>query len=1192
MKTIKVLQRLQVITGIACLWLFVFFVGGECLAQVDNPGKKYRITLNYPNTTVATVLKAIEQQTGLHFFYNNNSVKLDQKIAVVVKNELLDSVLDKLLGEAYRYIFEKDLIILTPRSAITKGQLTILGIVKDESNKPFAGASVVEAGTGNGIATDADGRFILTVKRGCTINISFMGYKTHTFKIKDGVLRYNVKLKPDTKEVEEVTVIGYGERNQKNIIGAVSGVKGDDIKEIPSASIENLLQGRMAGVEITNSSGAPGGGGAIIAIRGYNSMIDQNSLRMSDYGEPLYVIDGVPVQGFTSPITGSNTLSSIDPASIESIEVLKDAASAAIYGSRAGRGVILITTKKGREGRAKFSANVSYSLSQLPTAPEQTGGKAVRNYLYKSLENLRRPYKDPLSGLSQFPENMLEGYNTAQYGGTYNSFWQSAAIGYKYDPYRPPLADVIHDSLNPLFNNSTNWYEYMFRTARVLNANIQAIGGSDKVTYLIGAGFYDEKGIVKGSDFSRINFITNLNAKPIRNLSVDSRIAFSYMGRHRGGSTGGSKIEYLSVDPRKASSLSPASGPILDKMLQSINLTNERNENYDIRTSLNLEYNILQGLRFRTSGSVHMTIQALNLFQPRTIVEEKLNKTTGETARNLNWVNENILTFNKSFNDVHNLEMMFGLSFQKGVENIISAEGFGSISEKIHYIYKGFPELPPTGFNTNLKILQHAFTDRLEQALLSSFGRIAYNYNYRYLMEATLRRDGSSVFGSNNKYATFPAFAIGWGFSEEPFMKRMWWLNQGKLRISYGRSGETYPDPYKAFGLLQPGGEYYGRPKIETDNSLYGGMINRDLKWVLHDQYDIGLDLAFLDYALKIKVDYYNRRSHGILAASKLPKSIYLYETKVVNANDAANEGIEFELQADLFRPEKKRDFSWRTRFNISHNRNYLVNTFDNKDVGLPNGIPYHMLGRPLYMLWTFEDGPVYGNKADIPDTYDSEGRKHILYLADKVYPFGVGMKEIKDLNGDYKIDYLDQRYQGTTLPKASGGWSNEFKYKNFDLTMLFTFTLNRKMLNAAKWESLNPEEAASKQLLIDLQKVKFWEKPGDENIPGILPMLSAWDKTMLQYYPIFSSNIENVSYLKLKTLTLGYTFPTELTKKMHISGLRLFLTGEYLFTLTNYSGPDPETVPFMGAPDYAGKDYFRAYPLARKMTFGLSINL
>lgn len=1067
---------------------------------------------------------------------------------------------------------------------------SITGVVTDEAGEPLAGARLKIGGKVNGV-TDVNGKFSLkNVSDGASVEVSFVGYTPQKFVVKSGTTTYKIKMKSSAKVTDEVTVIGYGERNTKNIIGAVAQVKGDAIKEIPSSSLENLLQGRMAGVEITNSSGAPGGGGAIIAIRGYNSMIDQSSQRLQDYGDPLYVIDGVPVQGFSSPVTGANTLSSIDPATIESIEVLKDAASAAIYGSRAGRGVILITTKKGREGKARFSANVSYSISHLPMAPLQIGGKAVRDYLIKADENLRRPYKDPTAGLSLYPENKIEAVGVSRLGGAYGGPWSRAVAGYTYNPHQPAIANALQDSLNPLYNNSTNWYEYAFRPAQVLNANLQASGGSEKFNYLIGLGVYDEKGIAKGSDFTRVNYITNLSVQPLKNLTVDSRFSISYTGRHRGGSTGGSRIETLAIDPRKVSSLAPGHGSILEDMLKATNMTNERNENYDFRGSFYLNYNFLPGLTFKTSASAHMTLQALNLYQPAAISETKFNTTTGKLDRSLGLTNENLLTYNKSINDTHNIEVLLGQSFEHNVVNNLYAVGLGSVSDKIHYIYKNFPQLPPQGSTTQIRIMQNAFSDRLEQALVSTFGRLAYNYKYRYLAEFTLRRDGSSVFGSNNKYAVFPALALGWSFSEEPFMRRAWWLNHGKFRASWGRSGETYPDPYKAFGLLLPGGEYNGRPSLNVDNSLTGGMINRDLKWVLHDQVDLGVDLSFLDHRLKVKADVYHRRSHGILFPARLPRFLYLYEHQTVNANDAVNRGIEFELQGDIFRPEDPRGFSWRTRFNISHNDNYLLSTFDNRDVGMSSDVPIHMLGRGLYLLYAWVDGPIYATNDEVPITYDTQGRAHKYHLANKMYPFGAGMKRVYDLNADGRADVLDKKLIGTTLPLATGGWANELKYKDFDLSTLVTFTIRRKMINKAKWESLAPKEAASKPVMADFRKLDFWEKPGDERRAGVLPMISLWDDVMMQNKAVFESNVEDVSYFKLKTVTLGYTLPTALSQKLRLSGLRFFLTGENLFTLTNYSGPDPETVPFMGMG--AGIDNYKAYPLARKVTLGMTINL
>lgn len=1165
------------------------------LASAQN--KETRFTVTFENEKLVGVLNYLEKNSDYKFTFNSKDLnEYKHSVNNVFNRATLDQVLDYVLkGSPFTYRLNNDIevSILKKKAYKKKEVYKLTGTVYDNRKNTLPGATIFVKGTNIGCATDVNGVFTTGVyqKKGELI-ITSIGYqkKIVSYDVNNPV---TIVLQEDISDLGEVTIVGYGERKKRDLISSVSTVKGKDIQEVPSASIENLIQGKMAGVEITNTSGAPGGGGAIIAIRGYNSMIDQNQLRLNDYGEPLYVIDGIPVQGFTSPITGTNTLSSIDPSTIESIEVLKDASSAAIYGSRAGRGVILITTKQGKEGKIRFSANASHSWSILPSSPEQTGGLAARRYALLALKNMRRPYTDPTSNISTFPIDRYEAFNVYQLGGVYDYFWNKASKGFIYDPSRPesPIIAPIQDSLNNYYNNSTDWYRYAFRVGKVLNANIQASGGGQKYNYLIGTGIYNEKGIAYGSDFTRVNFLTNLRINPVKKIMLDTRFSLSYLGRHRGNVSGGwggaQKIERIPVDPRKASSFLPGGGVIEEKLLEAINQQMEKNENFDIKASILLNYQINDNLSFRSSGSTNLGIQALDTFKPSILSSNSLSTAEGQVGRYLKVLNENLLTYKKSFNEKHNVEFIAGLSLEKDRRNLILAQGVGGANDKVHYIYKGFPELPSVDIATDLKILQHAQTNLFESSLVSVFGRLSYNYKQKYLAEFTIRRDGSSVFGDKNKYANFPAGAIGWSFSEEKFMDWAWWLSYGKIRASYGRSGETYPDPYKAHGILLPGGEFLGRPLLNVDRSNWGGMINRELKWVIHDQFDVGLDIDLFEHRLKLKADYYHRKSHGVLAPSKLPKTIYLYDNKVRNANDAINRGVELEVQADIIRKE---NFSWRINFNASHNENMLCGTFDSRDVGLPNGIPYHMIGRPLYMLYTFVDGKVYGTPEEIPFVYDINGEKHPLYLANKRYPFAPGMKRIKDLNGDYQVNYLDQRYKGSSLPKVTGGLASEIKYKNFDLSLQFTYSLGRNMINQAKWESLNPEDVITgKPILTDLSKLTFWEKPGDENIPGVLPMISLWDKTMLQYHAIISSNVEKVNYVKLKTFTLGYNFPKAWIEKVNLSKVRVFFTGENLFTLTNYSGPDPEVVPIIGV--YPGSDNYRNYPLSRKFTLGLSID-
>lgn len=1167
------------------LILFLFIMSQQLWAQQAS-----RFTVQFKDVTLNEVFLYLEKNSDYTFTYNSNMVKnADWKITGEFTNATIEQILTfTMRNSPFKYeIADKHVVISRNEPQIRA--FPIQGRVTDAKGDPLPGVTIVIEGTRIGFASDHNGNFSATVptEKGI-LEFSFVGFKKQKKAFESGK-KIVVKMQEDVSDLDEVTIIGYGERKKREMIGSVSSVKAEDIKEIPSASIENLLQGRMAGVEITNMSGAPGGGGAVVAVRGYNSLIDQSSLAMSDYGEPLYVIDGIPVQGYTSPVTGTNTLSSIDPSTIESIEVLKDAASAAIYGSRAGRGVILITTKKGREGDAKFSANASYTFSILPSSPIQTGGRDARRYALQALKNGKRPYKDPQTGVYKFPSSVDEAYGLHSFGGVYDMLWGKTMSGISSDG-RNPVNSFVQDSLNPFYNNSTDWFRYAFRTGKVLNANLQASGGSAKMRYLVGAGVYDEKGIAYGSDFTRVNFLTNLNITPIKNMVLDSRISLTYMGRTRGngGSKWGSatKIERMPVDPKKTPSFLPGGGTVEEQLLQSINEQQEKNESYDIKASLVLNYEFAPGFKLSVNGSGSYSMGILNLFLPTTLTEDGLNTSSFELERHLSLLNENILSYRKSFVDKHNVELMAGFSLQKNIANLNTGKGRGGASDKVHYIYQGFPELPAANIQTQDVILQHAGSQLEETAMISWFARLAYNYRERYLFELTMRQDGSSVFGSENKYATFPAAAIGWAFSEEKFMDWAWWLSYAKFRLSYGRQGEVFPDPYRAHGLLIPGGDFLGRPVMSVDDDALhnGGMINRALKWVKHDQYDIGFDFDLLDYRLKFKCDYYYRWSTGVLANTKLPATIYVYDNQPQNAHDISNEGIELEVVADWIRTS---NWSWRMRFNASRNWNRLKDTYNNKDVGYPSHVPDHMLGRPLYGMYLFEEGKIYESLDQIPIYYDVNGNKHYAFLANNQYPFGVGMKAIKDLNGDGKADYLDKSYQGQTIPKIYGGIANEIRWKNLDVSILFNYSLGRKMINAYGYESLNHEAAISgKNIYMDLNKLTFWQKPGDANIEGILPQLAYFDNTMMQFYPQISSNLETVNYIKLKQLTVGYNFPKSWVKRIHLDDVRLFFTGENLFTWTNYSGEDPEVVSI-----FDGIDNFTAYPLARKLTIGLTVN-
>ena len=533
-----------------------------------------RLDLKVKNASLESVMNDIRTQSEYSFFFDDIAVKKISNITLDLKGATIEEVLATCLkntGFSFR-VLDKTIILFREQAKNDKKKLFIIqGKVLDENNKPMPGVTVLLDSTKVGTSTDIAGHFVLPLPEAKgTLVFSFIGYKTQKVKYTDGKL-VMVKMQADVSGLDEVQVVAYGSQKKRTLVSSISTLKADEMKELPTHSLESLLQGHMAGVEVNNLSGAPGGGGAIVAIRGYNSFFVDGEGSDRNYGTPLYVVDGVPMQAFTSPITGTNTLSDLDPSMIESIEVLKDAASAAIYGSRAGNGVILITTKKGRAGKAQFVANASYSASWLPETIKVWGGNIIRNYNMNAYRNTVKPYQSA-NGKWVIPNSYEEVYKYTKNNDfpIYNYFFGNRDGGQN--------AYMLQDSLNPFYNNSTDWNRYAYRTAKVYNANLQASGGSENFRYMIGAGYYKEEGIMIGTDFERVNVITNLSAQPTKKIQLDNQISLSYSDRSRGGRGGsGQKIEGISVDPNTQSSLLPGSDYIKDNLLEALNNNIEKN---------------------------------------------------------------------------------------------------------------------------------------------------------------------------------------------------------------------------------------------------------------------------------------------------------------------------------------------------------------------------------------------------------------------------------------------------------------------------------------------------------------------------------------------------------------------------------------------------------------------------------------
>lgn len=1148
------------------IWILLLAVG-LCTPAVAQRIKT--VDLKLESATLEQLFEELSRQTGVKFLYNAELVQGKKRIDVSGRGVPFTQVLDRILptvGLDYAHMGNQVIVRRSDKAPVEAAKprtYEVKGRVLDSKGAAMPGATVIVDADGRtaGTTADAQGRFSVAspVEEGM-LRVSFVGYKSRSVKFYAGT-EVEVRLEEDTA-IDEVTVIGYGVRKKRQVVGAISTVKAEDLQDVPAPSLDAMLQGRVAGLGITSQSGSPGSGSTSMAIRGYNSLLDDEAGYKSS-GSPLYVIDGVPVHSFTSPVTGTNTIAEIDPSTIESVEVCKDAASAAIYGSRAANGVILITTKKGREGRATFSANVSYSVAELPVAPDQLGGRMERIHYMRMAMATSGAYYDKASGTYRYPTTYEEA---ALNGVNFDLFWNR---GQGMD-----ALPLVQDSLNAFYNNSTNWYKYMFRKGKVVNANIQASGGNATMNYLVGGGVYKETGIMPGSDFLRGNVIVNLSVNPVRNVTLDNRTYLAYTDRSRGqGGGAGGAFESLTIDPRYQSSLYSSGGSVEQKVLQMLNGQSEENTSYRLRESLVLSWQIIPGLTVSTSASMDFNQVNQNFFRPGYLDPAyRESKSTGTVERDVLLSNENLINYSFSAGK-NNFDLLAGLSFDANRIWTIGGYGLGGPSDNVYYVSGAFPDMvydPVSDYYRAMMRYQSNFT---ETAMTSYFGRIAYNYDERYLLEATLRRDGSSVFGPEVRWATFPSVAVGWAFSEEKFMKWAWWLNFGKVRTSWGQTGSQFGIPYLAQGLMEPGYKFDGVQGMRPS-----GVVNRKLRWEQADQYDVGLDLDMFDHRFSLSVDWYHKYTRSLIYRVPMPGDMY-GEANIQwrNAMAVSNDGVEIEAKVDIFRRE---DFSWRTRLNVSRNWNRFRESYSGLDI--TNDM---VIGKPLSGIWLYKDEGFIQSEADIPFYYDEEGKKHLLSPdGDDAFSFKPGMRKIADLNGDGQINEDDRYYAGSALPTFYGGWAHELRWKNFDLTLFFTFTLGRNMINTFRYKTVQGEDHTSRPIFSQISPGDFWQQAGDN---ASFPAYGFYSNASMQYTGMFSSNLEKVHYCKLKQLTLGYTLPQHIARKVRLSGLRIFVTGENLFSLSNYSGLDPEVVSV-----HTGIDNGAAYPLSRKWTIGLTINL
>lgn len=1171
------------------LTAFLLLIG---LMNVYAKGNSQTISFSGKNVSLEKVIQVIESQTEYLVFCNKDDLNKAKPVTLDVEKATLENFLTLALrDQPLIYEISSKTIVITERARPVKVSdllgksidvadhfFPIKGRVTDSVGNAIPNSTVTVKGRNIKAAADHKGDFVINAGEGDILLITSVGYEPKEIKVQSDLLFYDVQLRMKKSSLDEVVVVAYGSTTQRELTGSVSTVKAKEIQNIPSVSIANLLQGRVAGMDVTNMSGAPGGGGIGVVIRGYNSLDVEQERR---YSNPLWVVDGVPLNSFTSPVTGTNLLADINPDMIETIQVLKDASAAAIYGSRAANGVIIVTTKKGMKNqKASFSVNASQTVSILPSLPAITIGNEERWVRLRAFQNNPSAYIDPETQRYVYPTTLKEVYDNP--GSSLDYFWTPQTLGNMSNGM------YFQDSLNPYYNNATNFFPMYYETGKVTNANFQTFGGDQKMTYGIGAGFYNEAGILKGSGFNRIDLNTSMNVAPTSWITVDARLNASLSNRKRGYKPeseylqSAPQLETVPGDPFTMSSLLPGEGSeVWNYILSKLSKTNETNKSTRVRSNIKVSFNLLPGLIFSTSGAADYSQEKRNYFMPSDLTVTRRNKTMGEAAINLMALNENLLSFQRTINGDHNFNAIAGLSYQYD-----RMEYNGGSAENIptNRIYYASPQLPQlgqesVGGTTNYIALQRYQSDMTEKSLVSYFGRLEYNFQQKYLLSLAFRRDGSSVFGANNKWGTFPSIGAGYNFADD-----LKWsvLNFGKIRASWGRSGMQFYKPYLALGVLNVGMPYQGNANLIPD--WFEGLYNRDLSWEQTDQYDIGIDLEFQDSRLSIISDYYYRYTDKLLNRVNIPGggTYASYYTQWRNAAAISNEGVELMIRYEIIR---KPGLYWKIGVNGAKNWNRFAKSYNGRDDQISID-RFRIIGKPLNGIWVYQTLGFVNNQSDLPLYYNNVGQSN--YYAPNFNPrsyYKPGDYLYLDVNGSGDFGNDDYINAGSALPVASGGLVNEFRYKNFDCNFNFTFQLGRHILNNMIAESAATDLTVyfMHPLLYDYRGVSFWAQKGDE---PTLPknQLEAFAKYLFSQPT--ARFVQNVNWLKWKTMTLGYNFRGASIKQLGFSQLRFFLTGENLMTITNYKGLDPETVDLA-----TGQDSGRNYPLARRFTFGLTAN-
>ena len=1086
------------------------------LSAVCATASAQRVTLDMQNAKLEKVLGQITQQTGLVFNYTRPTINPDKRVSVSVKQAELESVLRQLFdADGIVYEIKDGKVYLADRKggvnpppALSAARQRYAGRIVDAAGNPVVGASVVIRGSTTGVSSDIDGRFAIEAREGEVLSVSFVGYTPQTITLGAKTM-LTLTLREDTSELEEVVVVGYGTQRRSLVTSAISKVQMNESNMRQVASPTQLLSGRVAGVTTSTGSGNLGSGERMV-IRGSSSLSAGN--------EPLYVIDGIPITNTNANLVDfgedMSSLATLNISDIESIEVLKDAASAAIYGSRANNGVIVITTKSGKEGKSEVHLNFNTGVTRFANVGKI---KMADSGLY----------------VRDFNEG-VDNYNR-QYG------------------YKPGDSGFKKHIQNPFGTlPDTDWMDLILQTGTFYNGDVSFSGGNVKTRYYVGANYNHQTGVIRTNKMEKMNFKVKISHEFTPWLEVGANVSGNYIKNHQiPGANSGTTIIGRSIQQRPFDRPYKPNGDyyvggtdelVFHNPMQILDEETAYIENMRYLGNFYATFKYKDKFAFKSSVNTDITqIYDYTYYNENHPYGKGVGRIVDYNRTIKNILVENFATYNDKFGDF-SLSAMLGHSFQKVTTRSAKLDGSGFPS----------PSFDVVGVASSLDAYSGSLSN---YAMESYFGRATFSYKDRYVLTATLRTDGSSKFARDNRWGWFPSVSLGWNISKENFMKDS--DTELKFRVSYGKTGNQEGIGSYAYQALMSGGYNYGNGS-GIAVSTFG---NRDLTWEKADQFDAGFDITLFKGRVNIMADAYYKKTKDLLYSTPIHSTTGV--TSIIsNIGSMRNIGAELTINTHFnFGP-----LSWLSQFNIATNRNKLTELLgDDKPISIGANRALQV-GKEVGAFYLFIMDGIYQYDGEVPAEQYAQGIR-------------AGDVKWRDVDDNNLINDNDRQVIGSSNPYFSGGWNNTFRYKGVSLDVFFTYMYGNDVY--AAWK-INTSKLGHKNGVLAEEARNRWTGPGSTDLH---PRSVSGDTNN----PRNSDRwLEDGSFLRLRSLTLSYTFPEKISRRLAMKSLRVYFQGDNLWLATRYSGWDPEVSNNLD-PRFMGVDNF-SVPQPRMFCFGLNV--